>query len=316
VNKARKAHGAARHVKYGFGFRASADHVHVDDSCDALGEFGLAVEQGHGAFDFGREKETDGAGGGSELLVVDQLLQRAGDFEDGGAAAGVVVGSGPLVVEVATEGDLFLLPFGVGAGNGSGHDFVVARMLSRFDHGAQRDFFSAGEAGLQGVSRFEGDHEGECLVGRKRVEVAPADGGLVFTGPGGFADGEILHGARLRAGEDEFALDHLARIVGFPGTRADVDQFSRYIRAFAVFGQDHGFGFITGDHRVVGHGDGSSAGLTRHRHLAALVLGCAAALSTCDLPEFREIRVPGRAGALCAVEDPSVGRKLEDGDVA
>src|SRR5262249_59705392 len=36
VNKTRKAHGAARHVKYGFGFRAAADHVHVDDGFDAL----------------------------------------------------------------------------------------------------------------------------------------------------------------------------------------------------------------------------------------------------------------------------------------
>src|SRR6516225_936876 len=102
----------------------------------------------------------------------------------------------------------------------------------------------------------------------KTCRGGPADGGLVFTGPGGFlilrvaddsggaefADGEILYGARLRAGEDEFALDELARIVVFLGPGADIDQFSRYIRAFAVFSQDYRFAFITGDHRVVGHG--------------------------------------------------------------
>jgi hypothetical protein len=35
-------------------------------------------------------------------------LERAGYFENGDAAAGVVVGAGTLVIEMATEGDFFV----------------------------------------------------------------------------------------------------------------------------------------------------------------------------------------------------------------
>src|SRR5262249_39509631 len=40
VDEAGQAHGAACHVEHRFGFRAAADHVHVDGGFDALGQFG------------------------------------------------------------------------------------------------------------------------------------------------------------------------------------------------------------------------------------------------------------------------------------
>ncbi len=46
--------------------------------------------------------------GGAIFSSVMSFLQSARDFEDGDATAGVVVGAGSLMVEMATESDLFV----------------------------------------------------------------------------------------------------------------------------------------------------------------------------------------------------------------
>ena len=45
---------------------------------------------------------------GVEFSFGDEALQSARDFEDGDAAAGVIVRAGTLVIEVAAEGDFFV----------------------------------------------------------------------------------------------------------------------------------------------------------------------------------------------------------------
>ena len=80
----------------------------MNDGFDALGELGLGVEQRKRAFDFRRPDEAKGARGSLEFSFGDEALEGARDFENGDAAAGVIVGAGALMIEVAAEGDFFL----------------------------------------------------------------------------------------------------------------------------------------------------------------------------------------------------------------
>src|SRR5262249_14620839 len=102
-----------------------------------------------------------------QLVFTDQLLQGAGDFEDGCATAGIVVGSRSLVIEMATENDLLVFKPGIGAGDGCSDDLVVSRVLPGADHGVEADLFSVGQTIAQGAGGFERDHEGEGLGLRK-----------------------------------------------------------------------------------------------------------------------------------------------------
>src|SRR5439155_9468055 len=110
----------------------------------------------------------------------------AGDFEDGDAATGVVVGAGTLVLEVATEGDLFVFELGIGRRDRGGNDFEISGMLSRFDYRAQLDLLALAEAFTQRACSFQRNHEAEGLVRRESFEVAPADQIFVFARPSGF----------------------------------------------------------------------------------------------------------------------------------
>ena len=94
-----------------------------------LRELRLAVQQRQRAFDFRRPDKADRACRPREFSVVDQLLQRARHFQNRHAAAGVVVRAGPLVIQMATERDLFVFKFRIGAGNRRGHDLQVPGML-------------------------------------------------------------------------------------------------------------------------------------------------------------------------------------------
>ena len=110
-----------------------------------------------------------------ERAVGHELLQRARDFEDGDASAGVVVGTGPLMVEVAGKSDFFLFELGIGARDGAGDDFVVAGMLAGLDNGVETDFFAFGQAFAHGTTCFQRNHEAKCFVRRKRFEMTPAN---------------------------------------------------------------------------------------------------------------------------------------------
>ena len=59
-----------------------------------------------------------------------------------------------------------------------------------------------------------------------------------------FADGDILHCARLRGDEDDLSFYVLAGVVGFFGAVADVDESGGDVGAFAVFGERYRLGFV------------------------------------------------------------------------
>src|ERR1700692_3650256 len=98
--------------------RAPSYHVEVNGRLDARGQLRPAVEQRHRPLDLRRPDESNGAARRRDALLVDQLVKRPGNCQDGGAAAGVVVRSRPRMIEVTTEDDLLIANGGIDAGNG------------------------------------------------------------------------------------------------------------------------------------------------------------------------------------------------------
>src|SRR5690349_715922 len=94
-------------------------------------------------------------------------------FEDRGGAAGVIVRTGLLVAEVATEDDFAGIR--IGASDDSGDDFEIAGLHLCGDLGVKLDLFAVEEARLEFASLMERDHEGEGVLSVVRREVAPAD---------------------------------------------------------------------------------------------------------------------------------------------
>ena len=162
-------------MKYGFGHRSAADHIHVDDRPDALRELRLGVQQRQRAFDFRRPDEANRTRRLGEFSFDDQFLQRASNLQNRHAAAGVVVRAGTLVIEVAAEGNLLVVELRIGAGNRRGHHFGVAGMLPGFYDRVQLDLLAVTEPFAQHPRRLQRNHEAERFIGRKCFQVAPAN---------------------------------------------------------------------------------------------------------------------------------------------
>ena len=121
-------------------------YVRVSTDMQAEDGQSLAVQQRQRPFDLRRPNKSNRSRGPRQLPPADQLLQRSRYFQNGHATAGVVIGSGPLVVKMATESDLFLFQFGIGAGNGGCNHFVIRCMITGTHHRVQTDMLSARQA--------------------------------------------------------------------------------------------------------------------------------------------------------------------------
>ena len=138
---------------------AATYHIHVDDSLDALRKFRLGIQQRLGTLDLRRPDKPDSSLRRRQFAFFDQLLQRARDFENGHTSAGIVIGSRPLMIEMATEGDLFALELGIGARNRAGHNLVTSRMLSRADHSMKPHLLAMRQPLTQRSRHFKRSHE-------------------------------------------------------------------------------------------------------------------------------------------------------------
>ncbi len=160
------------------------------------------------------------------------------------------------------------------------------------------------EPRLPGPRLLERHHEGERLRLRESVEMPPADEVLVLLPPPrhlvlGVGDdprrAEAVHGqlvdrSPLGRGEDELALDVLARVVRLRRPGPGIHQLGRDLTARAVLGQHDGTGLPGGDPLGV--------------HPPAILLPL--------LPQLGEVSVPGGPGALGAVEALAIRRQLQD----
>src|SRR5258708_37723137 len=129
-------------MEHGFGHWAASDHVHVNGCFDAVGKLRSGIEQRHSALNFWRPDKADGPSRPRQLAFRDQLLQCARDFQDSHAAAGVVICSGTLMVEVATVNNFFVFEFGIGAQDCCGDTFGISWMLSGANCGVEEHLFA------------------------------------------------------------------------------------------------------------------------------------------------------------------------------
>src|SRR5262249_49618739 len=122
---------------------------------DSLRKLRFGIQQSHRSFDFRRPDETNGPERWRQLAFVNQLLQRPRYLQDGDAAAGIVVGAGPLVIEMTTESNLLLLKFGIGAGNSGCDNFIVAGMLAGSHRCVHSNLLAASQTLTQRTTGFE-----------------------------------------------------------------------------------------------------------------------------------------------------------------
>src|SRR4051812_39981181 len=119
--------------------RITSYHVHVNDGLDPLRELGFRVQQGNGALDLGRPDEADRPRRTWQSARGDEFLQGSRDLENRNAATGVVIRSGPLVIEVTREGDLRAFEPGVRPLDACRDHFVESGVLSCPDARVQPD---------------------------------------------------------------------------------------------------------------------------------------------------------------------------------
>src|SRR5438045_5295211 len=138
--------------------------------------------------------------------------------------------------------------------------------------------------------------------------MSPADQGVIFTAPclrlvksiaddsccPELIDRQLLHRSWLSCGQNDFAAHVFASVVALGSSVSNVYQIGSDVGAFTVFCQRDGHGFIAG-------------------HEGCWFPRIAFFL---QFPKFGKIRVPGHARTLCAIEDLSIRRKLEDSDIA
>jgi len=314
VHEGGQARRPAGDVKHRLGRRPAAHHVEVEDGLGARRDLRPLVQQRQRALHLVGKDEAQRARRPRQLAFLDQLGERARHFEDGGAAAGVVVGARARMVEVTAEGDLLAAARGVAAGKRGGDHLVRARVLAGAHLRRQPHRLAAREPRLEVARGGERDHEGEARHGVEAAEVAPADEGGVVPPPGRAlvldvaddAGGAVrLHGERdhrLRLGrhEHQLAAHVAAGVVGLGGAGADVDEVGLHLGALAVLRQ--------GERHGVPARETARAAPVRRRASRSVVAA--------QLPELREVGVPGAARALGAVEGLAVGGDADDLDIA
>ena len=246
-----------------------ADHVHVDVAERAVHDRLVGLDPHAGAADLRPPQEADGALGLGQAALADERVQDAGDFQDGRAARGVVVGPelGDALEQVGREDDL--AGGRIGPRDDGDDVLVVVFFLFRIDDRVDRDLLVGHQALLEEVAFPDGKLEAElglgrrCRGGRRRRRLGrgsalsaraasltaalPAD-----AGPGHLeriqvrprlADGDDAQGALLLAGvvvdlsdrafgDDDFAFD-LGRIDLRGCAAADPGQFGRDVGRLA-----------------------------------------------------------------------------------
>ena len=235
VGEARQAGRRAFDAQARLGlFGIAADHVEVDGGERPNGELGPRVQQRDRAFDLARPEEADRTQRLRQFARGDQRLEGARDLKDSSAAAGIVVGTGVGMVEVAGIDD-FVAP--IAARNDCGWNAIFARLAPGDDLGAQMHRLAALHPRLPGVRLRRRDHEGEGRV-QPGIEMAPAEQALIFAPPAGLLVLRPRHDPRgaifghrqrrrrigLARNQDQLAADRLAGIVAVLVARADVNE--------------------------------------------------------------------------------------------
>src|SRR5215471_1934083 len=122
---------------------------------------------------------------------------------------------------------------------------------------------------------------------------------------------QVLDCSRLSTHQHDLALYVFSRVIALLRSFAHVDQLRRHIRAFTVFREHDGLGFITSE----------QAFFPDHRVCAPMSFPVRTDASFSfdfgsDLAQLREFRVPRRPRPLCPIENLSVRRKLQNRHVA
>src|SRR6266853_1108466 len=81
--------------------RIAADHIHVNVGAQTSPDIGMAAEVGHGAFYLRPPNKAQGAFRTRQRSAADQPRQYAGRFQNGYAAAAIIVCTRPLMVQMA-----------------------------------------------------------------------------------------------------------------------------------------------------------------------------------------------------------------------
>src|SRR6266403_2495867 len=81
--------------------RIAADHIHMNVDAQTGPDIGMAAEVGHGAFYLRPPNKAQGAFRTRQRSAADQPRQHAGGFQNGHAAAAIIVCARPLMVQMA-----------------------------------------------------------------------------------------------------------------------------------------------------------------------------------------------------------------------
>ena len=187
-------------------------------------------------------------GGGIRFASI-KRLQRSGDLQIRGAAAGVVVRARLLVIQVAAEDDL--AGGWIGAGNGRDERLVAhGVVVARANDGVERDVLAARQPLLQRPRLADRNHDRERVLASARVEMAPANQILIVAPPGAhlvrvvadqagraeLLDRLTMARGRRRVAEHQFSANVLAGIVAALRAGTDVDELDGDVGALAVVG--------------------------------------------------------------------------------
>ena len=77
-----------------------------------------------------------------QLPLGNQFLKRPRDFQNRYATAGIVVGSRPLMIQMAGKCDLLVLQLAIGSSDRRRHHLIVPRMLPRLGDRMQPNLFA------------------------------------------------------------------------------------------------------------------------------------------------------------------------------
>ena len=126
----------------------AAHHVHVNVGPQPGSDIGMAAEIRHGALHLRSPHEAQGAFRTRQRAAVDQARQHARRLQNGYAAATVVIGPGPLMIQMAAVNDFAALP--VRSRNDSAYHRPVPRADFSFHFGAEDDLLARPQARPQG----------------------------------------------------------------------------------------------------------------------------------------------------------------------
>jgi hypothetical protein len=149
----------------------AAHHIHVNVGAHGCPDVRVSAQIRHGALDFRTPDETQRSLRTFEAAVADQAGKHPRGFQNRDATTAIVVGTRPLVIEVAAINDL---PSAcIGAGYGPGYDRPMAGAYFRFYMRTQQHRVSGGDLRAQ-VARCRARHHEGKPFWQRAVQVTPA----------------------------------------------------------------------------------------------------------------------------------------------